>query len=310
MLATDSQIFLKSNYIILRICSIFLLKLHLRFEAIILFLLLSPALLFAQNDKEKKIISQMLTACEEIKGAKYLIITNERKKSGKMDHSELLVKIKTHPNEIYVYSITPDPGAEALWREGKLNNNVLINPNGFPFINLKLNRYNSLLRKDSHHTIKDLGFDYILTTVRHYENKLGAKFYSYLSIADTIQWDGRKLLRLIFDYTDFAYLPYTVRKDENATTISMAHYVNDYMIVCANPHVNDFHDVKTNQEILIPNCFGKKIIFGIDLKTMLPLLQEVYDDKGLFERYELKSFVINPKFEPGEFTPEFKDYHF
>jgi hypothetical protein len=275
-----------------------------------LFFLLSPALLSAQAELEKKIISQMLTACEEIKGAKYLIVTNERKKSGRIDYSELLVKIQTHPTEIYVYSITPDPGAEALWREGKLNNDVLINPNGFPFINLKLNPYNSLLRKDSHHTIKELGFDYILTTVRHYENRMGEKFYSYLSISDTIQWDGKTLIRLVFDYTDFAYVPYKVRKGENATTISVNRYINDYLVVCANPKINDFHDVKTNEEILIPNCFGKKVVFGIDLKTMLPLLQEVYDDKGLFERYELKSFIINPKFEPDEFTPDFKDYHF
>jgi hypothetical protein len=191
-----------------------------------------------------------------------------------------------------------------------MNNHVLINPNGFPFINLKLDPYNSLLRRDGHHTVKELGFDYILSMVNHYRTKLGDKFYSYLNIKDTIDWDGRKLICLVFDYTDFTYTPYTVKKGENVTTIGIRNYVNDYMIVSGNEKIKDYHDVKTGQQVVIPNCFGKKIIFGVDLKTMLPLLQEVYDDKGLFEKYELKSFVINPKFEPDEFTSSFKDYHF
>lgn len=279
-------------------------------KCLFLLLFLYPVFLFSQIDKEKKIISQMTAACEQMKGAKYVIATTERKKSGKSDYNELLVKIKTHPMQIYVYSIKTNPGAEALWRDGEMSNHVLINPNGFPFINLRLDPYNTLLRKDGHHTVKELGFDYILSMVYHYQNVLGEKFYSYLSIADTIQWDGRKLVRLTFDYTDFIYVPYIVKKGENVSTISLMNYVNDYMIVCANEKVDDYHDLKTNQKIVIPNCFGKKIIFGIDLNTKLPLLQEVYDEKGLFERYELKSFLINPKFEPDEFTPSFKDYHF
>ena len=89
-----------------------------------------------------------------------------------------------------------------------------------------------------------------------------------------------------------------------------SHYVNDFMIVCANETVKDFHDVSAKQTIRIPNCFGKKIVFGIDLNTKLPLLQEIYDEKGLFERYELKSFILDPKFDKEEFTSGYKGYHF
>jgi hypothetical protein len=279
-------------------------------KSLFLFLLFFPALLFSQVSAEKKLLSQMLTACDQFQGAKYFNSITERKKNGETNKKELSVKIKAHPVQIYVYCLKPDSGAEVLWRSGELNNQALIHPNKFPYVNLKMELYNSLLRKDDHHTLRELGFDYIGSMIGHYRNKLGVKFYSYLSIKDTIQWEGRRLIRLVFDYTDFAYLPYTVKEGENASTIGIQNYVNEYMIVCANEKVKDFHDVKEGQQIVIPNCFGKKVIFGIDSETMLPLLQEVYDEKGLFEKYELKGFQFNPKFEADEFTPDFKGYHF
>ena len=269
-----------------------------------------PPILFAQVTKEKKIISQMLTACEQIKGARFLMESSEKTKHGKTINKEIVVKYQAHPSRTYIYCIKPDAGTEVLWREGVMNNEALVNPNGFPYISLKLDLNNSLLRKDAHHTVKDIGFDYIRTMVSHYQTILGEKFYSCLTIADTIQWDGKKLVRLVFDYTDFAYSPYLVQKGEDVTSISHSHYINDYMVVCSNAKVDDFDDVKSNQTIRIPNCFGKKVVFGIDLNTMLPLLQEVYNENGLFEKYELKRFVINPKFDPAEFTPEYKGYNF
>ena len=275
-----------------------------------LFLLLFSVHLFAQVDKKKEIATQMLNACEKIQGAKYDVITTERKKNGSITVKKLQVKLKTHPKQIYIYCIQPDSSAEVLWKPAEMKNEALVNPNGFPYINLKLDLYSSTLRKDDHHTIKELGFDYIYSMVTHIKNKLGDKFYSYLSIADTIQKDGRKLARIVFDYTDFAYIPYIIKKGENATTIAIMNDINEYMIVCANKNVKDFHDVKEGQQIVIPNCFGRKIIFGIDVETKLPLLQEVYDEKGLFERYELNNFILNPKFAEDEFTPDFKDYHF
>jgi hypothetical protein len=278
----------------------------------LLFLLLwsFPPILLAQVNQEKKIISQMLTACEQMKGARFMMASSEKKKDGSTVYKEILVKHQARPVRTYIYCIKPDAGSEVLWREGIINDHALVNPNGFPYVSLKLDLNNSLLRKDAHHSVKEIGFDYIKSMVFHYEKLLGEKFYSYLTIADTIQWDGKRIMRLVFDYADFAYSPYVIQKDENLLTIALTNYVSEYMILCANEKVDDFNDVKENQTIRIPNCFGKKVVFGIDLNTMLPLLQEVYNEKGLFEKYELKSFVINPKFDPSEFTPEYKGYNF
>jgi len=265
---------------------------------------------FSQTQAEKQIIDNMLLACEQVKACSFILASEERKKEGNIDKSEMLVKLQTHPTKIYVMVLNPNAGAEALWRQGEMKDHLLINPNGFPFVNLRFDPYNSFLRKTSHHTIKEIGFDYVVSMVHHYRRELGENFYSFLNITDTVQWEGRYCIRLTFDYSDFTYRPYTVGKGENATTIGMLNYVNDYMIVCANENMKDFHDVKLGQEVLVPNMFGKKVVFFVDRSTMLPLVQEVYDQNGLFEKYEMKSFILDPNFSDDEFTPKHKGYGF
>jgi outer membrane lipoprotein-sorting protein len=37
---------------------------------------------------------------------------------------------------------------------------------------------------------------------------------------------------------------------------------------------------------------------------------EVYDDEGLYEKYEFNNLVIDPQFEAEEFSSDFEDYGF
>jgi len=117
-------------------------------------------------------------------------------------------------------------------------------------------------------------------------------------------------MKMEFDYPEFGYKNYMVKKDENVTAIAAQNFVHEYMIVSANKDVDDIHDVEEGQQILIPNMFARKIIFYVDLQTYLPLVQEIHDEKGFFEKYEYKSFILNPTFVTEEFTSEYKDYGF
>jgi len=40
------------------------------------------------------------------------------------------------------------------------------------------------------------------------------------------------------------------------------------------------------------------------------MVQQIYDDKGLYEQYMFSSFMLNPVILPAEFTTKYKDYHF
>ncbi len=277
-----------------------------------LFLLSSLVLFFfsafSQTPKPKEILEKMLNACEAIKTAKFTLKSFERLTNGVMSESVMLVKYEAEPKKVYLFCVNPNAGTEVLYRHGWINDKLFINPSGFPFVNMKLSPYSSLVRKDTHHTIHQIGFDYISSMIRFYLNMYGENFYKYVSIIDTIKWENHTCIQLSYDFTEFDTRPYTVSTGETVTTIGAKLHLNDYSILLMNPGISDYDHVHPGQVIKVPNFYNRRVDFYIDKVTWLPLVQEVYDKKGLYERYELKSFIFNPKFESDEFTPTFKDY--
>src|SRR5262249_25624587 len=146
---------------------------------------------FAQDDNVKDEIYKMLAACDNLKSASFNLLSIERLKDGTFKESEILVKLQRDPKKnVYVYCVNPNPGAECLWRAGELNNLLLINPNGFPFFNLKLNTHHSLLRNAQHHTIEEIGFDYIANVFRYYIRKYGDEIFALFSLDGALEYDG------------------------------------------------------------------------------------------------------------------------
>lgn len=274
----------------------------------IVFLLCNSA--FSQTVKSRQILEKMLNACETIKTGKFTLKSFERLTNGKMSESVMLVKYEAEPKKVYLYCVTPNAGTEVLYRYGWINDKLYINPTSFPFVNIKMSPFSSLVRKDTHHTIHQIGFDYISSMIRFYLNMYGENFYNYLSIKDTVRWENHTCIQLTYDFTEYEARPYTVRTGETITTIGAKLHLNDYSILLMNPGISDYDHVHTGQIIQVPNFYNRRVDFYIDKVTWLPLVQEVYDRKGLYERYELKSFILNPNFEFDEFTPTFKDYKF
>jgi hypothetical protein len=273
-------------------------------------LFLFPLFVQAQVEQERKMLSQMLSACENLKSASFILTTTERVKEGAIEKGEMLVKLQHVPLKMYVHMFSPRAGVEILYREGQINNDLYISPNAFPYVNLKLSPNNLAVRKSSHHTVCDIGFDYLMNMIKHYQAVMGDKLFDNLSLGDTVMFDNHRCITMIFDYPSFGYTMQTVKDGEDLIDIAAKNFVNEYMIICANKNVDDIYDVKGGEQILVPTMFGRKIIFFVDLNSMLPLCQEIFDDKGFFEKYEYKSFVLNPVFNPIEFTPDCKDYGF
>ena len=127
---------------------------------------------FSQDHHAKVLLKKMLDACDAVKSAKFILKSTEKELNGKMEESEIIIKLQVEPVRIYLYMLHPHAGAECLWKKGEMSNKVLVNPNGFPFINLKLSPYNSLLRQDSHHLVPEVGFEYITSMTKFYMNKM------------------------------------------------------------------------------------------------------------------------------------------
>ena len=58
----------------------------------------------------------------------------------------------------------------------------------------------------------------------------------------------------------------------------------------------------------VPNAYGRRVIIAVDQKLTLPLVIQVNDDKGLFEKFEFSDIVANQPIPAQEFTKDFKGY--
>lgn len=254
----------------------------------------------------KEILQNTIDAVEKIQTLKFHLKCNERI-NGKLVSTESQVKLNRSPRKIYIYL----KGPELLWIEGKNNGNCLVNPEGFPYMNLNLDPMGSLMREKQHHTIHEMGFEYFADIIKSSMNILGTNFDTYFKCAGTITWNSRECYFITAEYPDFKYSDYTVQKGETLVTIARKLKVSDYMLLEINSDkVKNFHDVKENQKIKVPNVYGSKMILYIDKEQFIPRVIKVYDDKGLFESYEYHELQLNPKIAEEEFTKEYKEYGF
>ncbi len=254
----------------------------------------------------KEILKNTLDAVDKIQTLKFHLKCNERI-NGKLLSTQSQVKLNRSPRKIYIYL----KGPELLWIEGKNNGNCLVNPAGFPYMNLSLDPMGTLMREKQHHTIHQMGFEYFGDIIKSSMDLLDKDFDTYFKCSGTLTWNTRECYFVTAEYPDFKYTDYTVLKSENLTTIAHKFKVSDYMLLEVNSDkVKNFHDVKVNQVIKVPNVYGSKMILYIDKENFIPRVIKVYDDKGVFESYEYHDLQLNPKIADEEFTKDYKEYRF
>lgn len=255
------------------------------------------------------IVRQMSASIEKINSLKFKMKKKERV-NGKILTGEQDVKFVRNPKKIYTKVIAPNKGVEVLYVEGKNKNYAYVNPNAFPYITLSLDPYGSIMRKNNHHTVHEVGFDYINDIVTHIKEKSGSNFDKYFKyIGDTV-FNNRKCFKLLIDYIPFAYVDYTVKPGEDLKDIAYKLFVSDYMILSINKDIDDYDDVEAGQVIKVPNAYSRKTYLYIDQQTFLPIVQIMYDDKGLFAQYEFYDLEINPVIPDEEFSKDYKGYDF
>lgn len=254
----------------------------------------------------REVLEKTLASIEKIQTLKFHLKCTERV-NGKLINTESQVKLNCSPRKIYIYL----KGPELLWIEGENNGNALVNPDGFPFINLNLDPMGVLMRENQHHTIHEIGFEYFAEIIKHTIVSVKDKFDNYFKWNGIITWNGVDCYWITADYPDFKYIDYTVKKGESLVSIAKKLKVSDYMLLEVNSDkVRNYRDVKEGQKIKVPNAYGKKMELYIDKNQMLPRVIKVYDEKGLFEAYEYHNLQVNPKITHEEFSREYKGYGF
>jgi hypothetical protein len=270
-----------------------------------IFLSLSPEKNVQEVPDVKKVINNLLAAVPKIETLKWNLKVIERIK-GKPKPYGSSVKLKLKPRKLYINI----KGTEVLWVSGENNGKALVNPNSFPYVNLNLDPMGSLMRQDQHHTINEMGFNYLSEIIKQFVLRAGDKFYECFKYEAEEEHNYQKCHKITINNPSFGFVDYKVLKGENIISIARKLYVGEYMILEANPSCSGYNDVKEGQVIKVPNSYAKFVIIYIDKLYSVPVGISVSDDKGLYEQYDYFFLQVNPKFDDLEFTKDYKEYKF
>ncbi len=255
----------------------------------------------------REIMVQMFDSIRNIKTEQFNVKTTERV-GDKLNFAESQIKINFNPKKIYFKS--PNKGIELLWVAGTNKGNATVHSRTLPFINLDLDPLGSIMRKDQHHTIFDLGTPFIAATIANTIIKAPKDFDKHFKYAGIIKWDNTDCYQIIIEYPEYKYIEYTTTKGETVTSISQKLNTSDYKI----RHINDlssyFGTIKEGKKLSVPIPYSNKVIVYINKQTFIPVKVMVFDEKGLFEEYEFYNLKINCTFATDEFSKSFKEYSF
>lgn len=265
---------------------------------------------FSQTLSTKEIVEKMLASSNSIHTMEYLQKAWEKMSDGLL-YSEAKTKICTKPYKFYCYNTAPTPGLEVLYNSTVKQTEAVVKPNGFPWVNLNLDPGGSLMRKGQHHCLYDAGFDYAISVLKNgYDRSATYGFDKvFVQLKDTL-WDGHWCYVIQINSLDYKYVDYTVQPNENVVDIAKKKYINEYSLLLLNPSVSSYTDVDPGEKIKIPTYYAKKTIVYVDKKYFLPIVQIMYDENGIYEKYEYRNLKINPTFTEKEFTEDCDCYGF
>ncbi len=256
----------------------------------------------------RTLLDNMHNAIASVKKVSFEMYSKERF-GGKYIEKDMLFKIHETPKKVYMKDLKD--GIELLYVNGWNDNEVYINPNGFPWTNVSFAITNSRVRDESHHLVTSAGFGFTSKLLKRTEEevkKRGEAPEKYFSIQGETDFDGRKCYKLYMEYKDFKYQSYTVTKDEDLHALCERLCVPEFAVKEYNKI--GFGKVKAGKVLQIPSAYAQKVVFFIDKQTFLPVVQMLYDDKGLYEKYEYRKLQVNPSFPAEEWTTKCTSYGF
>lgn len=264
----------------------------------------------AQDSKKitgLELVTHMLDSLKNIKTQRYDLKATERV-NGSFLFAESHIKINTYPKKIYFKSILK--GNEVLWVQGTNKGDAIVYSPSFPLVNLNLDPYGSLMRKDQHHTIFDLGLQHIGMLIANTILKAPKEFDKHFTYTGLKILNQKEHHQLIIHFPEYKYVEYTALKGETVTDIARKMNTSDFKIRYKNNLSGYYSELKEGKKLLIPTPYASKVVLHVDKKNYMPVSVKVYDDEGLFEAYEFNNIIINKPFAADEFSSANKGYNF
>lgn len=271
-------------------------------------LFLVANVLLVQAQSAETIINKAISSMSTPNSYAYTFKSEERF-DGSFIKVGMNAKLLKSPHKIYLNNTAgPNKGKEILYVKGENGNKALINT----FINVSLSPLNSMIRKGNHHTILEVGFGKVTQILKDAKARATreANFGDVFFLKGEVTLNGRACYKIeILDPT-FTYVDYTIKKGESLYDIASKKNVCEQLIIEKNSSLSGFGSGSEGMVIKIPTSYAKRSVLYVDKGNYHVVFQEVYDDKGLFERYTFSNLKINPSFAADEFTKDFNGYNF
>jgi len=216
------------------------------------------------------------------------------------------MKIAYNPYRVYLKN---RKGVEVLYVAGQNNNEAMVYPAAFPYITLNLDPRGSLMRKGQHHTVLQAGFGMIADLLNGPDGKADNAYTRSFRYAGDSTAQGQPCYVLRSDYPQFRYGAYRVGKGETIGSVAARFGCGEYRIMERN-NLSVDSKLTEGQVLQVPNAYGRRVLVVVNAKTYLPASVTVYDERGLYEKYNFLDVVANQPIPTAEFSKEYKGYKF
>jgi len=243
---------------------------------------------------------------EAAKNLSYYNVSQERI-NGSLHTEKSYIKLQRSPFLFYMKQLK-EGGAEILFNPSLSKKKAYVNPGTFPYINLYLSPFGKIMREDAHHTIfqADIKYTYdvINKTLLRNKTKTSFKYIGKVKINNKIYY------KLSLINTNYTIVNHIVKKGETILSIAKNNLLSEYKILELNKDIGFYDDNIEGKKIKIPTFYAKSIYIYIAIKTYLPYLLKVSDEKGVFEIINFKKLKLNLPFQKNEFLPSNREYNY
>jgi hypothetical protein len=271
----------------------------------LLFFVLYAMGALAQSEPGKlRIIGSMVDSIRRVKNASYHMKALERV-DGKFLIAESNILLQMKPR--WLYFRNDEKKLSVLYKEGENKNEAFVKAKQLLNATLSLDPYGSLMRKNQHYTIFDIGFEFLGSVMARALLSDKEQIDKNIEYLGKKNWSEYTCYVLKYEDPNFHFYDYFVKKGESVSALAIRFNVSDYVIRKKNNLSSYYGKIKVGSKIVIPSNYVKKVIMYIDEKTMLPVNVITFDEEGIYESYELTRLKINRKLSTEDFNQFYRD---
>lgn len=242
---------------------------------------------FGQSPTLTTVINKLEQSIQQLSNYQFDFSSRERFPNGYTEGSGT-VQLYFDPIIIKMKQTAPLKDTELLYDSGKNKDKILVKPKGLPK-GLLLSPNAPKIRKHSHHSILDIGFQNVLDFLKHSQALYGDQFEQMVTIHSAKTLDGKNCLLLSINLTNKTVTEQiTVEQTISIKTLAKQRHISEYKIMELN-NLKSYRKIQAGTTLNLPKHYAHSIDLYLDKSTFLPITQIIYDESGLLEHYDYRN---------------------